>query len=154
MEKVLAIDPSSNKTGYVIAIVDKEKEKIEVLDFNFINLKNIKYYLEYLYKSLEDLILKYKIDKIILEKPFYGINAQTLIKLGEIRGIILLLSQVYKINLVEFTPAEVKICITGYGRSNKEEVLSMVNRIFQRDIKDYDVADAFAVLQCYYLNNI
>lgn len=154
MEKVLAIDPSSNKTGYVVASVDKEKEKIDILDFNFINLKNIKHHLEHLYKNLEDLILKYKIDKIILEKPFYGINAQTLIKLGEIRGIILLLAQVYKINLVEFTPAEVKICITGYGRSGKEEVLSMVNRIFQKDIKDYDVADAFAVLQCYYLNNI
>jgi len=68
--------------------------------------------------------------------------------------VILLLAQNYNIKVEEFSPAEVKISITGYGRSGKEEVLEMVNKIFNLNIKDYDIADAFAILHCYMLNKV
>jgi len=119
-----------------------------------IELKKEKQPLKKLYQALEEKILKYTIEKIILETPFYSVNAQTLIKLGEVRGVILLLAQNYNINAEEFSPAEVKISITGYGRSGKEEVLEMVNKIFNLNIKDYDIADAFAILHCYMLNKV
>jgi len=152
MERILSIDPSSSKTGYVIAKL--EKDEALSLDYGLIELKKEKQPLKKLYQALEEKILKYTIEKIILETPFYSINAQTLIKLGEVRGVILLLAQNYNIKVEEFSPAEVKISITGYGRSGKEEVLEMVNKIFNLNLKDYDIADAFAILHCYMLNKV
>jgi crossover junction endodeoxyribonuclease RuvC len=152
MERILSIDPSSSKTGYVIAKL--ENDEALPLDYGLIELKKEKQPLKRLYETLEEKILKYTIEKIILETPFYSVNAQTLIKLGEVRGVILLLAQNYNIKVEEFSPAEVKISITGYGRSGKEEVLEMVNKIFNLNIKDYDIADAFAILHCYMLNKV
>jgi crossover junction endodeoxyribonuclease RuvC len=152
MERILSIDPSSSKTGYVIAKL--EKDEALPLDYGLIELKKEKQPFKKLYQTLEEKILKYAIEKIILETPFYSVNAQTLIKLGEVRGVILLLAQNYNIKVEEFSPAEVKISITGYGRSGKEEVLEMVNKIFNLNIKDYDIADAFAILHCYMLNKV
>jgi crossover junction endodeoxyribonuclease RuvC len=147
--RVISIDPSSTKTGYVIA--DTTNEDINLIEYGSINLKDKKNYLEVLYKKLEEKIKQFDLQAIILETPFYSINAQTLIKLGEVRGVIILLSQIYNLRLFQYTPAEVKISATGYGRSSKEEVMQMINRIFHLDIKDNDIADALAILYCHTL---
>ncbi|MBX0310458.1 MAG: crossover junction endodeoxyribonuclease RuvC, partial [Sulfurihydrogenibium sp.] len=88
MERILSIDPSSSKTGYVIAKL--ERDKVIPIDYGLIELKKEKQPLKKLYQALEEKILRYAIEKIILETPFYSVNAQTLIKLGEVRGVILL----------------------------------------------------------------
>ncbi len=147
--RVISIDPSSTKTGYVIA--DTTNEDINLIEYGSINLKDKKNYLEVLYKKLEEKVKQFDLQAIILETPFYSINAQTLIKLGEVRGVIILLSQIYNLRLFQYTPAEVKISATGYGRSSKEEVMQMINRIFHLDIKDKDIADALAILYCHKL---
>ncbi len=147
--RVISIDPSSTKTGYVIA--DTTNEDINLIEYGSINLKDKKNYLEVLYKKLEEKVKQFDLQAIILETPFYSINAQTLIKLGEVRGVIILLSQIYNLRLFQYTPAEVKISATGYGRSSKEEVMQMINRIFHLDIKDNDIADALAILYCHTL---
>lgn len=150
--KVLAIDPSSSKTGYVIA--DISEDKINLIEYASIPLKNKKNPLEILYKKFEEKIKQFDVKAVVLETPFYSINAQTLIKLGEVRGVILLLSQIYNLKVFEYTPAEVKISVTGYGRASKEEVLQMVNRIFNTTIEDVDIADALAILYCHTLQRI
>lgn len=144
--RVLSFDPSSSKTGFAFGIVDKV---VEIEKVGVINLRGKINKLLWLYDEVLGLIESLKPDKVLIEAPFYSINAQTLIKLGEIRGVILLACQHKKIPVEEFTPAEVKFSITGYGRASKEEVLNMVNRIYNLDIKDYDTADAVAILHAY-----
>lgn len=146
MERLLAFDPSSSKTGYAFGRYDKE---ITVEDVGVIKLGDRVFPLTFLYNSVMALIDRLQPEKVLLETPFYSINAQTLIKLGEVRGIILLACQTRNIEVEEFTPAEVKISITGYGRASKQEVLNMVNSIYKLDIKDYDIADAVAILHAY-----
>lgn len=146
MERLLAFDPSSSKTGYAFGLYDGG---IKVEDVGVINLKNSNNPLKFLYESVVSLIDRFKPNMVLLETPFYSINAQTLIKLGEVRGIILLACQTRNIQVEEFTPAEVKISIAGYGRASKQEVLSMVNDVYKLSVKDYDIADAVAVLHAY-----
>lgn len=150
--KVIAIDPSTSKTGYVVA--DIFDDDIKLLEYGSINLKNKKNHLEILYKTIEEKIKNFDVKSVLLETPFYSINAQTLIKLGEVRGVILLLTQIYNLEVYQYTPAEVKISATGYGRSSKEEVIHMVNRIFNLNIQDSDIADALAILYCHTLQRI
>lgn len=144
--RVLSFDPSSSKTGFAFGIID---ESIKIEKLGVINLKGKDNQLLWLYNEVLGLMDSLKPDRVLIETPFYSINAQTLIKLGEIRGVILLACQHKKIPVDEFTPAEVKISITGYGRASKEEVLNMVNRIYNLDIKDNDIADAVAILHAY-----
>lgn len=147
MLKLLSFDPSSSKTGYAFGVMVGEDVSIE--HFGVINLKGKSNPLPWLFNQIADLIISLKPDKILIETPFYSINAQTLIKLGEIRGVILLACQSKEVPIEEFTPAEVKISTTGYGRASKEQVLSMINQIYKLNIKDYDIADAIAILHAY-----
>ncbi|PMP62021.1 MAG: crossover junction endodeoxyribonuclease [Sulfurihydrogenibium sp.] len=149
---VLSVDPSASKTGYVVA--DVFEEKVDLLEYGTINLKGKKNHLEILYRELEEKIKNFQVDTVLLETPFYSINAQTLIKLGEVRGVVILLTQIYKLKLFQYTPAEVKISVTGYGRSSKEEVINMVNRLFDLNLDDSDIADALAILYCHTLKRI
>lgn len=146
MEKLLAFDPSSNKTGYAFGLYEGQ---VRVEETGTIKLKNTDSPLAYLYGSVLQLLDRLNPDRVLLETPFYSINAQTLIKLGEVRGVILLACQTKGVEVEEFTPAEVKISIAGYGRASKQEVLDMVNNIYQIDTKDYDIADAVAILHAY-----
>lgn len=147
MVKLLSLDPSSSKTGYAVAYY--KESRLDITNTGIIDIKKKEKPLHHLYERLITIVEEEKPDKILLETPFYSINAQTLIKLGEVRGIILLVSQIQNIEVEEFTPAEVKICITGYGRSSKEEVLDMVNRIYNINIDSYDIADAVALLHAF-----
>ncbi|MCX7759801.1 MAG: crossover junction endodeoxyribonuclease RuvC [Hydrogenothermaceae bacterium] len=145
--RLLSFDPSSSKTGYAVA--DLEDDRLSILETGILDLKKKREPLLYLYKELNRLLEKFKPDKVLLETPFYSINAQTLIKLGEVRGVVLLACQTFNIEVEEFTPAEVKICITGYGRASKEEVLNMVNSLYKLNLDSYDIADAVAILHTY-----
>lgn len=147
MLKLLSFDPSSSKTGYAFGVA--ADADIIVKQFGVINIKGKNSPLPWLFNQIVDLIVSLKPDKVLIETPFYSINAQTLIKLGEIRGVILLACQSKEIPIEEFTPAEVKISIAGYGRASKEQVLSMINQIYKLNIKDYDIADAIAILHAY-----
>ncbi|MCX7739104.1 MAG: crossover junction endodeoxyribonuclease RuvC [Hydrogenothermaceae bacterium] len=144
--KLLSFDPSSSRTGYAFGVLE---DTLCIEECGVIDLKRNKNPLSFLFEKVTELINKYSPHKVLLETPFYSINAQTLIKLGEVRGVILLACQTKRVELEEFSPAEVKISITGYGRATKEQVLSMVNYVYNLQIKDYDIADAVAILHSY-----
>ncbi|ACN98432.1 crossover junction endodeoxyribonuclease RuvC [Sulfurihydrogenibium azorense] len=150
--KIISLDPSTSKTGYAVAEV--YEDKISLIEYGSILLKGKKNTLKLLFETLQDKINQHSIEAVILETPFYSINAQTLIKLGEVRGVILLLAQINNLKVFQYTPAEVKIAATGYGRSSKEEVINMVNRIFNLDIQDSDIADSLAILYCHTLQKV
>ncbi|HIE59857.1 MAG TPA: crossover junction endodeoxyribonuclease RuvC [Hydrogenothermaceae bacterium] len=148
---VLSIDPGNYKTGfsvfdfssknfptYIISGVIKSNKRPE-------NLKKI-------YLELEKIINKYNPKELALEASFYGKNPQSLIRLGEVRGIILLLSSMYNIPIFEYTPQQVKNAITGYGWSDKLSVLKMVEKIFNLRLNSTDEADAIAIGFCHFIN--
>ncbi len=148
--KILAIDPGSYKTGFSVFYKDKNSPKL--LTSGYIKLPRRKPdHLKVLYNELKKIVEREKPEEIALESSFYGKNPQTLIKLGEVRGVILLLSSLFGIPVFEYTPQQVKNAITGYGWSNKEDVLQMVKTLFNVDVEVYDEADAIAIGFCHCL---
>ena len=100
-----------------------------------------------IYTELTDLIKKYQPEIIGVEKLFFGRNSTTAIPVGQARGIILLCAAQSNIDLLEITPNEVKMSITGYGKATKEQVIYMVTQILNlpEPPKPDDTADALAI---------
>lgn len=102
------------------------------------------------FKSLLEVINKEKPDQIIIESIFRGPNIKTLIKIAELRGVYLLITQMGGHPVLEFTPREIKQSVTGSGASSKEQVRYMVKKIL--GIKEeipLDISDAFGAIICY-----
>ncbi|MDB4896629.1 MAG: ruvC [Firmicutes bacterium] len=103
--------------------------------------------LQALYSGVVDLILTYKPEALAVEELFFGRNVTTAIHVGQARGVVLLAAADNGIPLREFTPMQVKMAVTGYGRADKKQVQAMVKTLLnlQETPKPDDVADALAV---------
>lgn len=97
-----------------------------------------------------DKIVRYQVTELALETPFLGKNAQNFLKLGYLRGILLLLVGKHVLTLHEFAPRQVKAALTGYGSADKEQLLRVITRLFPGFIKpdSLDVSDAVAIGLC------
>ena len=150
---VLGIDPGNYRTGY--AFLYKENGKILLFKSGIIKSPKVKpKNLGFIFNKMKVLIEENNPSEIALESSFFGKNPQTLIRLGEIRGIILLLSSIYNIPIFEYTPQQIKNTVTGYGWATKEDVYSMVKKMFKIDTESYDETDAVAVGYCHLLRKI
>ena len=149
--KILGIDPGLSKTG--IAIFSRENDKNK-LSWEMIEHANGTNRLHNYFKSLSRIINNEKPDQIVIESTFRGPNTKTLIKIAELRGVYLLLSQIQNLPVFEFTPREIKQSVTGSGASSKEQVKYMVQKILgiTEDIP-LDISDAFGAIICYINKN-
>ena len=148
--RILGIDPGNYKTGY--SIISIKGNKCDLIDSDVIISKKRPDNLKKIYNTLSEIIDLHNINEIALESSFFSKNVQSLIRLGEVRGVILLLSSIFDLEIYEYTPQRVKNAITGYGWSGKDQVLQMVKHIFKKDVKNHDEADAIAVAFCHFLN--
>ncbi|RMD46302.1 MAG: crossover junction endodeoxyribonuclease RuvC, partial [Aquificota bacterium] len=129
---ILGIDPGNYSTGFSFLKIDDGNA--ELIFSGTIKSKKKPENLKKIFEELNTLIENYLPKEIALESSFYGKNPQSLIRLGEVRGIILLLSAVKNLPVFEYTPQQVKNSITGYGWASKEQVLTMVEKIFNKNI--------------------
>ena len=148
--KVLGIDPGNYCTGY--SIIEKEGNGYTVLTYGSIKSKKRPENLNKIFYTLQEVVNQFSPEEIALESAFYGKNPQSLLRLGEVRGVILLLSSINNIPIYEYTPQKVKNSITGYGWSGKEEVLQMVEKVLNVKPENHDEADAVAVAFCHLLS--
>ncbi|HHG75623.1 crossover junction endodeoxyribonuclease RuvC [Persephonella sp.] len=147
MMKVLGIDPGNYSTGF--CVLSSQNSRFSIEKSGTIKSRKRPDNLKKIFISLQEVIDSFSPDEIALESAFYGKNPQSLIRLGEVRGIILLLSTLNGIPVYEYTPQKVKNSITGYGWSKKEDVSFMVEKILGIKTESYDEADAVAVAFCH-----
>jgi crossover junction endodeoxyribonuclease RuvC len=148
---ILGIDPGLSVTGY--AIMKKELQKIEVLDYGavtFSNKSSLEQRIGLFYTTFHEKIIQAQVTTIALETPFLGKNPHNYLKLGYLRGIVHLLADQHSISLEEFAPSTIKRAVTGSGAAQKEQVARVITRLFKgiKTPKTYDVTDALAVTLC------
>ncbi|MFA4890209.1 MAG: crossover junction endodeoxyribonuclease RuvC [Candidatus Paceibacterota bacterium] len=97
-------------------------------------------------EKLEKIIKKHKPDIVAVEKLFLFKNQKTIMGVAEARGMVLYLAALNNIRVKEFTPLEIKMALTGYGRAEKPQVQSMVKAILKlkKAPKSDDEMDAIA----------
>lgn len=107
--------------------------------------------LKKIYEDLVEIIKKYQPQEMAIEEIFYFKNNKTVIAVSQARGVIMLTGILNKIPVYGYTPLEVKVAVTGYGRAEKKQVQSMVQRLLnlKEKPKQDDWADAIAISICH-----
>lgn len=125
--KILGIDPGIERLGW--GLIKKEVSKIERVSSGVKKTLKTQTNAERLFEIqsfLDKLIKKEKPDTISVEKLFFSKNIKTALSISETRGVILATAQKYGLNIVEFTPLQVKAAICGYGKASKIDVANML----------------------------
>jgi len=146
--RVIGIDPGTAIVGY--GIIDFKDNRYEVVDYGCIYTHKDLPMPKRLLKISEDmssLLEKYKPDHMAVEELFYFKNNKTVISVGQARGVIILEGVRKDIPLADYTPLQVKMGITGYGKAEKKQVQLMVQKVLKlKEIpKPDDAADALAI---------
>ena len=104
-----------------------------------------------IYEDLSAIIEKYKPDAIAVEELFFTSNITTGIVVAEARGVILLCAKQHGVPVYEYTPMQVKQAVVGYGKAEKQQVISMVTMLLglPKPPKPDDTADALAIAICH-----
>ena len=83
---------------------------------------------------------------MVVESLFHANNSQSLMKLSQVRGVILLLGETHSMDIFEYSPMEIKKGLTGYGRAEKVQMMFMVGKVLALPtLKSPDQADALAM---------
>ncbi len=144
---ILGVDPGTAKTGYgivsndgphpifiaggVLRTLGKQEHSAKLLT---------------IYNALDEIIKQHRPTEMVVESLFHSVNSQSLIKLGQVRGVILLLGASHGMNIFEYSPLEIKQGITGYGHADKAQVMYMIQKILSiSSIKSSDQSDALAM---------
>jgi crossover junction endodeoxyribonuclease RuvC len=149
----LGIDPGTGTTGYGVVGLTPAGEfallacgVIRTPPRTAMHLR-----LEELFNDLRALIEEFRPQGLAVEKLFFGRNVTTAISVGQARGIVLLAAALDQVDVAEYTPAEVKQAIAGYGNAGKRQVQEMVQRIL--DLPEIprpdDAADGVAIAVCH-----
>ncbi len=146
--RVLGIDPGIARTGW--GTIKNENGKLKVENYGCIetNAKNEpQERLLKIYDGVIELINRFHPDEIAVEELFFNTNAKTAFIVGQARGVILLASAKKNLPVGIYTPLQVKVAVTGYGRAEKAQMGKMVKTILSlKSIpKPDDTADALAV---------
>ena len=75
------------------------------------------------------LIKKHKPNGVAVETIFFNKNTKTAVAVAEARGVVLYIAACSKCPVYEFGPQEIKVAVTGYGKSDKSAVIDMVKRL-------------------------
>lgn len=146
---VLAIDPGTRILGWCVVSGDRRKQHFVDGGTKRVSASaslGSESGLEKIFNVVSELIEEFSPDVLVVESPFYGKNARTLIRLGEARGAILLAAAMAKVPVAQLTPAEAKLALTGNGNARKEQVAYMVGTILSVPSKmSLDATDAAAV---------
>ena len=144
---ILGVDPGSSVTGY--GIVKKNRARSTHIASGIIKTSGNRAQpkrLCQIYRKLEEVIQEHNPSVMVVESLFHGVNSQSLMKLSQARGIVLLLGEIHGMEIFEYAPMQIKKGLTGYGNAEKEQVLFMVGKLLELPgLKSLDEADALAM---------
>jgi crossover junction endodeoxyribonuclease RuvC len=129
---VLAIDPGYDRVG--IALLKRTESGEKLLYSECLLTSRERTFEERLFSigtTIEKLIEKFNVDTMALERLYFNSNQKTAMRVAEVRGALLFLAQKHTLRICEYTPAEVKVGVTGSGRGDKRAVALMVNRLLK-----------------------
>ena len=150
--RVFGIDPGSDRTGY--GCVETDGSRHRLVSCGAISTSPSGPFpdkLALIHARLTALIGECRPDAVAIENLFYSTNVRSALKLGHARGVAMLAAVEAGVAIAEYTPAEIKRAIVGYGRAEKAQVQQMVKLLLGLDAvpSPHDAADALAVAICH-----
>ena len=144
---ILGIDPGFAIVGW--GVIESFRGNVRPLAYGAITTPahtNLEQRLLMIQTDLEKIIEKYHPEEMAIEELFFNTNITTGIAVAEARGVILCTAHRMGVKIGEYTPLQVKQAVVGYGKAEKQQVISMVTALLklQKPPKPDDTADALA----------
>lgn len=148
---ILGIDPGTATTGY--GLIECKGDQVEVLDYGTIRTSSDaepEQRLKEIHEDIEGLIEKYEPQALAIESVYFFKNAKSAIPVGQARGVAMLAAVENDLEVYEFTPLQIKMAMTGYGKAKKKQVQKMVGEHLDLEEipKPNDAADALGAALC------
>jgi crossover junction endodeoxyribonuclease RuvC len=150
--RVFGIDPGSERTGYGCVETDGRVARLVVCGaISALPDDPFPRRLARIHSELVRLLNGCTPDCVAIEELFHAANVRTALKLGHARGVAVLAAVETGCPVVEYTPAEIKRAVVGYGRAEKHQVQQMVKLLLglTRPPSPHDAADALAIAICH-----
>jgi crossover junction endodeoxyribonuclease RuvC len=149
---VFGIDPGSERTGF--GCVDSDGHRHRLVRCGAIaagSTADFPSRLATIFRTLVVELDRCRPDCVAIESLFYATNVRSALKLGHARGVAMLAAVESGVPVLEYTPAEVKRAVVGYGRAEKAQIQQMVKLLLglERVPSPHDAADALAVAICH-----
>lgn len=128
--RVIGIDPGYDRLG--VAVMELSSGTEILLYSTCIEsdrATSLPERLLYLGQSFERLIREHQVSTLAIETLFFNQNHKTVMGVSQVRGMLIYLARVANCAVYEFGPQEIKIALTGYGKSDKKAVIDMVTRL-------------------------
>jgi crossover junction endodeoxyribonuclease RuvC len=152
MTRLLGLDPGSRRLGW--GAIEVDGSRIVHLGHGTIVAPErhpLPERLVLLHDELEKVLGRVEPVSIGLEQVYTGRNPKSALTLGQARGVVMLCVGRRGLELAEYAPAEIKVAVTGNGRSAKSQIARMLERLLAVDLADAgeDSTDALAVAVCH-----
>lgn len=146
-KRILGLDPGLASLGF--GSIKTDNNHLALLDYGIIQTPaktDVGQRLQTIYEDLNQVIADQQPDLVALEKLFFYRMGNTIL-VAQARGVVMLVLAQHQLPLIEYTPAQIKLALTGYGAANKEDVQVAVARELQLATlpRPDDAADALAV---------
>jgi crossover junction endodeoxyribonuclease RuvC len=148
---ILGLDPGSRHTGWaVLAVSGSRLRPVGQGRWSPSATLSLPPRLAFLVENLQEVLSRFELATAVVESPYHGLNTRSLIVLAQARGALLAEIARHRIEVVEYSPAEVKVAVAGHGRASKEQVARMVGLQLGLDTGalQADTTDALAVAIC------
>ena len=150
--KIFGIDPGSERTGYGCVETDGRRHRLVVCGALAAPASSsFPERLHVIHAGLAALLAECRPDCVAIENIFHAKNVRSALRLGHARGVALLAASSAGVPIVEYTPAEIKRAVVGFGRAEKQQVGQMVKLLLGLDAAPtpHDASDAVAVAICH-----
>jgi crossover junction endodeoxyribonuclease RuvC len=150
--RVLGVDPGSDVTGY--GVIDSLGSQYELVEYAAIRAPSRFDFAQRLLiinQRLEEVISRLRPDACSVEETFYAVNVKSALKLGHVRGVVLVAAARAGVPVFEYSPLEIKSALVGYGRAEKHQVQEMVKILLRlkEPPEPLDASDALAAAICH-----
>lgn len=151
--RVLGIDPGSETTGW--SIIDGEVGSYHLVEFGTVKAPPRERFSSRLLKisdGIEAVIARHAPNVCSVEEAFYANNVNVALKLGQVRGVVLVAAERAGLEIHEYSPRLVKQTVVGYGNAEKHQVQEMVRVLLALKTipEPHDAADALALAICHF----
>lgn len=130
--RILGIDPGIDRLGW--AIINHQGSIDQWIDSGCILTDRSATLPERLLaagKELQAIIVQHHPDVVGVEELFFAKNAKTAMMVGQARGVVLYVAAHVRVPIIELTPNEIKLSVTGSGNADKKQVEKMVRLIIK-----------------------
>lgn len=104
-----------------------------------------------LHRDVTDLIEEYGPSVVAIERVLFQVNVSTAMAVGHASGVVMAAAAIAGCEVVQYSPNEIKLAVTGYGNADKQQVERMVRAQLSlpKELRPVDAADAMAVALCH-----